>query len=195
MPNRIRTLWRISWTVSLSVAMLCGLLRAGREAVGQCAADRRRADAFLARTPDLFPPTPAPNLSVEPTLPPSDVNPEWARLELCDVKLFAMGGIGYGGTIPDGYLALQAVLCQPDARQVFEELAGKVKTDVGRLYVLAGLRRTGSPAYRRLLGRLRSRNAMVKTMEGCCAATKPVRVVAQEIDRGRYDNALAPTRE
>jgi hypothetical protein len=103
---------------------------------------------------------------------------------------FAMGGVGYAGTMSQGERALRKVLAQPDAVARLTNTLPEA-SPAGQLYALLGLRARDQDAYKRALAVFGGRTATVETMGGCIVQREPFRDLVKQIDHGDYDSALA----
>jgi hypothetical protein len=102
---------------------------------------------------------------------------------------FAMGGIGYAGTMSQGERALREVLAHSDAVARLESALPEA-SPAGQLYALLGLRTRDRDAYKRAFGKYGQRHATVETMSGCIVQRESFRDLAKKIDHGDYDSTL-----
>ena len=110
---------------------------------------------------------------------------------------FAIGGVGYAGSMSSGERSLRQILKEADAVSRLEVLISNA-SPAGQLYGLLGLRSRDRIAYRRALEKLKTIDAKVETMRGCIVQRESFRHLLKEIDEGEYDASLArewPERE
>lgn len=125
---------------------------------------------------------------------------------LLDARLFAVGGIGFGGQIEVGEKALRELLEEPEARAALESLARRA-TREGGLYALLGLRvkgfdsfaaearrfreRVEEPRRRRKRGEpadlLETKPGKVATADGCILDSEEWEKILSRIEAGEYD--------
>ncbi len=102
---------------------------------------------------------------------------------------FAVGPISDGARTSDGEHALRAALGQADRVATFRRLVDSA-SPAGQLYALLGLRLSDAAAFTQALPAFTSREDRVETMIGCIGSDDQVRVIAQKIAHGDYDNIL-----
>ena len=102
---------------------------------------------------------------------------------------FALGGVGFAGTMSQGERALREVLKEPDAARRLENIVANASA-AGQLYALLGLRLRDREAYQRALQKYRTNDANVQTMRGCIIQRESFRKLIEEIERGEYDSFL-----
>lgn len=102
---------------------------------------------------------------------------------------FALGGVGYAGTMSAGERALREILKQPDAVTRLEGLL-LTASPAGKLYALLGLRVRDHAAYQRALEKCGEIEAKVETARGCILSHESFRDLVKEIERGHYDTFL-----
>lgn len=102
---------------------------------------------------------------------------------------FAMGGVGYAGTMSAGEYALRQVLQEPDAISRLERMIPNA-TPAGKLYGLLGLRTRDRAVYARVLQMCRAIDPKVETVHGCLVGEESFRDVVQKIEHGEYDASL-----
>jgi hypothetical protein len=107
-------------------------------------------------------------------------------------KVFALGGVGYAGTMSSGEKDLRAVLKETDSAQQLQSLL-KNASPAGQLYALLALRLRDRPAYEQAVPAFRKRSDAISTMHGCIVIKEKMDGIVQQIERGDYDMAL--TRE
>lgn len=105
------------------------------------------------------------------------------------VTRFAVGGVGFAGTMSEGERALREVLKQSDAVDRLETVLPEASAP-GQLYALLGLRARDRDAYRRALAAYGQREATVQTMRGCILQKESFRDLVKQIDHGDYDSNL-----
>jgi hypothetical protein len=106
------------------------------------------------------------------------------------ISTFALGGVGYAGTMSEGERALRQMLKEPEALSRLEKMIANA-TPAGKLYCLLGLRKLDPPAYTRAVESCRSIDAKVETARGCIIGQEAFRDVVKEIESGQYDASLA----
>jgi hypothetical protein len=103
---------------------------------------------------------------------------------------FAMGGVGYAGTMSAGERALRRMLKERDAVSRLESMIPNA-TPAGKLYGLLGLRIRDRAAYARALEMCRPTDTKVETARGCMLGQEAFGDLVKEIERGQYDAFLA----
>jgi len=122
-------------------------------------------------------------------LPCAAVMPANSQTTLQSVESFAMGGVGYAGTMSAGERALRQILKEHDAVARLEGVIPNA-TPAGKLYALLGLRKLDRAAYARALEMCGRTDTKVETAHGCIIGHESFRDLAKEIDRGQYDPSL-----
>jgi hypothetical protein len=112
-----------------------------------------------------------------------------AASSLAGENVFALGGVGYAGTMSSGEKDLRAVLKDADAVQQLQSLL-KDASPAGQLYALLGLRLRDRPAYEKAVPEFRKRSDAVSTMHGCMMMHEKMDRIVQQIEHGDYDTAL-----
>jgi hypothetical protein len=103
---------------------------------------------------------------------------------------FALGGVGYAGTMSEGERTLREVLKEPDATRRLESVLPNASA-AGQLYALLGLRMRDRAAYQRALEKYRANDGIVPTMRGCIMQRESFRKLVGQIEDGDYDSFLA----
>jgi hypothetical protein len=106
-----------------------------------------------------------------------------------NAESFAMGGVGFAGTMSAGERALRQVLKESDASSRLESMIPNA-TAAGKLYGLLGLRARDRAAYARALQMCRPIDTNVETVHGCVVGHESFRDVVQRIEHGDYDAPL-----
>jgi hypothetical protein len=114
---------------------------------------------------------------------------EMAYQHLLSVKLFAVGGAGYGMSPSSGDLALRVVLMSTNAMDLLLDVATKGSTE-GKLYSLCGIRKLRLTEFDRLAAGLVRENATVSTASGCVFSRDFASYVVERIKAGSYDAYL-----
>jgi hypothetical protein len=112
-----------------------------------------------------------------------------AASSLAHENVFALGGVGYAGTMSSGEKDLRAVLKKADAVEQLQSLL-KDASPAGQLYALLGLRLRDRPAYEKAVPEFRKRSDAVSTMHGCIVMKEKMDSIVQQIEHGDYDTAL-----
>jgi hypothetical protein len=128
-------------------------------------------------------------LFVVSALPCAAVMPANSETTLQSVNSFAMGGVGYAGSMSAGEGALRQILKESDAVSRLEGMV-PTATPAGKLYALLGLRKLDRAAYARALEICQRTDTKVETARGCIIGHESFRDLAKEIDRGEYDVSL-----
>jgi hypothetical protein len=113
-----------------------------------------------------------------------------AKIAVADAKQFALGGIGVAGTMSDGERQLRAVLHESDASHQLQA-ALEQATPAGQLYILVGLRRCDSAAYRKIFPTLSRSKEEVEVIRGCMISREPFEKLLAEVNDGRFDLYLS----
>jgi hypothetical protein len=114
-----------------------------------------------------------------------------ASSQIEHASVFAVGGVGYAGTMSEGEKSLRAVLKQSDAAARLESLLPHASF-AGELYILLGLRLRDRAAYKRVMARYAKQDGTVETMRGCTVGRESFRDLVRQIDHGAFD---APIRQ
>jgi hypothetical protein len=101
-----------------------------------------------------------------------------------EAKQFAIGGVGYAGTISPAELAFRDVLAGPDALARCQSLV-KEATAEGRLYGLLGLKRLDAKAYEAAAPAFQKNDAKVSSASGCIVFKTTVAEIAKNIAAGK----------
>ena len=104
-------------------------------------------------------------------------------------RVFAVGGVGYAGTMSEGEKSLRAVLKQSDAVARLDSLLPNASA-AGELYIPLGLRLRDHTAYKRALARCAEHDATVETMRGCTVGRESFRDLVHQIDHGAFDASI-----
>ena len=104
-------------------------------------------------------------------------------------NVFALGGVGYAGTMSSGEKDLRAVLKEADAVRQLQSLL-KDASPAGQLYALLGLRLRDRPGYEQAVPAFRKRSDAVSTMHGCIMMKEKMDSIVRQIEHGDYDTAL-----
>jgi len=99
---------------------------------------------------------------------------------------FGTGGIGRGGTISQGELALRILVKQVNAESALESLL-KVANPAGRMYVLVGLKQYYPAVFAEVVPQYQSVKTKLRSMRGCIADIKTVASIVAEIKKGQHD--------
>jgi hypothetical protein len=116
--------------------------------------------------------------------------PANSETTLRSIDRFAMGGVGYAGTMSAGERALRQILKDRDAVLRLEGMIPNA-TPAGKLYALLGLRKMDPAAYARALETCQRTDTKVETARGCIIGHESFRDLVKEIDHGQYDASLA----
>ena len=104
-------------------------------------------------------------------------------------RIFAIGGIGWGGGMSEGEGALRVILASPDATKRLESML-PAASDAGQLYIVLGLRTCDRSAYHRALALCSTDRGEVETMRGCIVLHESFRSLVRRIDRGEFDRLI-----
>lgn len=104
---------------------------------------------------------------------------------LAQVERFAMGPVGYAGTISQSEKDFRSILARSSVAD-FEKLfrTGNMQAKV---YALVGLHILGPERYDEFAKSLRISTEKVVTIHGCIIGKEPVAEVIKQIDAGSYD--------
>ena len=107
-------------------------------------------------------------------------------------NIFALGPVGYAGTIPPELIEFEAIMSlQPEyAKRELERLYSSGNPQA-MSYALVGMRMLDRKRYSEMLSGSRASNLMVVTMWGCELSEEELRSVANELDSGKYDRWLS----
>jgi hypothetical protein len=122
--------------------------------------------------------------------PGAALTPAESEIPLRKAGSFAMGGVGYAGSMSAGERALRKILKAPNAVAQLESMIPNA-TPAGKLYGLLGLRARDRAAYARALEMCRATDTKIETAHGCIIGHESFRDLVKEIDRGGYDALLA----
>jgi len=111
------------------------------------------------------------------------------RADLARENVFALGGVGYAGTMSSGEKDLRAILKEADAVQQLQSLL-KRASPAGQLYALLGLRLRDRPAYEQAVPEFRKRSDVISTMHGCIVMKEKIDGIVKQIEHGDYDTSL-----
>jgi len=103
--------------------------------------------------------------------------------------LFAIGGVGYAGTISLQEKALRQVVKQKDAKLVLTKLLDK-STPEGQMYALVGLKAVDNSEFKSRLKSYTDKSNQVRTARGCIMSNRPASEIAAAIAAGHFE--LAP---
>jgi hypothetical protein len=119
----------------------------------------------------------------------ADVDASRPAASLARENAFALGGVGYAGTMSGGEKDLRAILTQPDAVQQLQSLLQDA-SPAGQLYALLGLRLRDRPAYEQAVPAFRNRSDVISTMHGCILMKEKMDAIVKQIEHGDYDTSL-----
>jgi len=117
--------------------------------------------------------------------------PSGSLHSLSEARIFALGGVGFAGQIPQELQLFRAIMVlKPDkAAQELERLYSDGNPQA-MSYALVGMRKIDHKRYRELLALTRASDVTVRTMWGCIVLDEKIRTVANELDSGKYDPIL-----
>ena len=98
---------------------------------------------------------------------------------------FAVGHVGYVGTISAEEAALHDLLALPTASVDLRRVLSKA-TLAGQLYALWGLAVAGDADFQKLSERYGSVDTAVETMNGCLVEREAASSIVKKIRRGKY---------
>jgi hypothetical protein len=110
---------------------------------------------------------------------------------LSEARIFALGGVGFAGQIPQELYLLRAIMAlKPvQAAQELDKLYSGGNPQA-MSYALVGMRKLDWKRYGELLALARTSDVTVRTMWGCIVLDEKIRTVADELDSGKYDPIL-----
>lgn len=104
---------------------------------------------------------------------------------LAAVNVFAIGGVGFAGTISPGENDLLAILGRPTAESDFEKLMSSGNPQA-QSYALLGLHRLGSSKFASYAAPLRASKQNVTTIHGCIMGQQTMASMIQDLEHGFY---------
>jgi hypothetical protein len=107
---------------------------------------------------------------------------------LSEARIFALGGVGFAGKIPQELILFRAIMAlKPDqAKEDLENLYSGGNPQA-MSYALVGMRKLDQKRYAELLVSARASDATVTTMWGCAVENEKLRTIANDLDVGKYD--------
>jgi len=128
------------------------------------------APPFRYSAPDI-PPTPPPIPPPESLALSHEAILAWTQL--AGSRLFATGPTGVGGVTPDEVLAVERLLAEPNAAEIFAALLD-LESPVPRLYALCGLYFTDTARFLVGVDELSQSQQMVNRQRGCMRYSEAV---------------------
>jgi hypothetical protein len=116
-------------------------------------------------------------------------DPPGAYATLLEAGVYATGGIGFAGTLPDEVLAFRELLPLPNASALYARLVDEASLP-GQMYGLSGLYLTDRGAFALAAARYRNDPRPVATAMGCSWSETPASEVVQAIAGGEPPRAL-----
>ena len=108
-----------------------------------------------------------------------------AVARIARVPQFAIGGVGFAGTISQGEKDYQVIVEDAQAARIFADLYEHGNRQA-KAYALLGLHRTNPEKFREIYTALSKSTAELLVMGGCIVSTEKLRVVAKQIDEGGF---------
>jgi hypothetical protein len=105
--------------------------------------------------------------------------------------LFAIGGVGYAGTLSEGEKVLRQLVKQKDTKPVLMRLLSEA-TPEGQMYALVGLKAVDQAEFRSRLSTYTNKTTQVNTASGCLLFVRQASDLAKAIEAGQFD--LRPER-
>jgi len=102
---------------------------------------------------------------------------------------FAIGGVGFAGTISLQESALRQVVKQKDAKLVLKKLLDNATLE-GQMYALVGLKAVDLAEFKSQLRSYAKRLGQVHTVNGCMFSDRAISDVVKSIEAGHYDFVL-----
>jgi hypothetical protein len=102
---------------------------------------------------------------------------------------FEAGAVGAAGSVPTSVVAWLTIARSRTADSLFRELLF-TSTPAGRLYALAGLRKTNPGLFTDVARHLRMTDTSVPTLNGCIGTTEPMRTLVRDLERGEWVNGF-----
>jgi len=115
---------------------------------------------------------------------------EQAYQQLLSTKVFALGGVGFAGTISEGEKAFQLVAASTNGLSLFKA-AIKHGTPEAQMYGLLGIRKLSRENVDVYVKSLQSANPTITTMSGCLMAEERASNVVARIVTGKYDRRIS----
>lgn len=103
---------------------------------------------------------------------------------LSHVGLYALGGVGFAGTMTQGTLDFRLIMDQPEpvAEAAFAKLY-ESSNPQAKAYALTGMKRMNPERFKELLADAKNSTLKVQTGRGCILSTELLREIAEGLDR------------
>ena len=112
-----------------------------------------------------------------------DAAGEKAYYTIKTVAYFGTGGIGRGGTISPGQLALRVLVRQDRAEDVLVSLL-KEAVPAGKMYALVGLKQYYPSVFTKAVAKFKDIKTKLRSRSGCIVEDKTVAAIVAEIKKG-----------
>jgi len=109
-----------------------------------------------------------------------------AYQHLLTVRRFALGGIGFAGTISDGERAFQTVAASTNALELFRAVLKNGSAE-GQMYALCGIHRLAPQSFSSHARSLADAESRIRTMSGCLLSEERSSNIVARIAAGSYD--------
>lgn len=116
--------------------------------------------------------------------------PQQAYSRLMKIGYFALGGVGYEGSLSEGEIYLRIILNDKSAYHYFNLLA-KDGGYPAKLYALCGMRKTDKNTFQNWSASLRKISAPISVYYGCKVVTEDFSKIISDIANGEYDGILS----
>ena len=119
----------------------------------------------------------------EPYVPPT---PQQAFLNLLSLKMFALGPVGYGGTLSSGEESYRSIAASTNALSLFSMTLTNAGP-AGKIYALFGMRQFAPSFFEIHRREFTTSDLEIEVMEGCIFRTEKISSIVARMTKGDYD--------